>query len=286
MMWLMFPGTGQPLPSVAATDDAFGTVVDRPRLIEGRLPDQGSTHEIAISEGLAANLGKGVGDTATFDTLTPAQIERTTHGEDPGPPAGPTLHLDIVGIVRRPLDLGDSARSAGSTVFLTPGFERRYRDEIGGYVPALLRVRTTDGVAGVPEAVRAARRIFGDSLFMVVGNGTETAGATDAIRVLADALWIFAGVAALAGLTAIGIVTFRQIDDEERDQFVLSSLGLTTRQRAVAAGGLGIVPAVAGECSRSSAPPWSRRCCRSGSPARPSPIPASTSTRSCSASVW
>ncbi|MGZ8763152.1 MAG: FtsX-like permease family protein, partial [Acidimicrobiia bacterium] len=148
--------------------------------------------------------------------------------------------------VRRPLDLGDSARSAGSTVFLPPGFEERHRDDIGGYVPALLRVRTTDGSAGIPDAVRAARRIFGDSLFQVVGNGTETAGATDAIRVLSDALWIFAGVAAFAGLTAIGIVTFRQIDDEERDQFVLSTLGLTTRQRAIAAGVLGVVPAITG----------------------------------------
>ncbi|MGZ8752809.1 MAG: hypothetical protein ACXW1S_07495, partial [Acidimicrobiia bacterium] len=246
MFMLLFSGSGEVLPSVAARDASFGTAVDRARVLEGRLPRSTSARETAINEGLASRLGKGVGDTVTFDSYSPEQIERTTDGGDTGPPEGPKVRFDIVGIVRRPRDLGDAGRASGSTVFMTPGFEARYREEIGGYVPALLRVRTSNGEAGVPDAVRAARRIFGDDLFQVVGIGAETAGAADAIDVLTAALWIFAGVAALAGMTAVGIVTFREVGNEERDQHMLAALGLTTRQRALAAAAPAVPAAIAG----------------------------------------
>ena len=53
----------------------------------------------------------------------------------------------------------------------------------------------------------------------------------NAIDVLTVALWVFAGVAALAGGVAIAIVLTREISLSSVDQATLRTLGLTRRQR-------------------------------------------------------
>ena len=101
-----------------------------------------------------------------------------------------TLH--VVGLVRRPLDLGVRGNFGGIGSF-TPAFYEKYRDQIGTFVGNLLRIRTKRGAADVPATIAAGRRIFGDSLIMVESVASETSGASDAIDVLTIALWIFAG---------------------------------------------------------------------------------------------
>ena len=66
-------------------------------------------------------------------------------------------------------------------------------------------------------------------------------GAQNAIDVATVALWVFAGVAALAGLVAITIVSSRQIALTAGDQTTHRALGLTRGQR-VAVGVLQTVP--------------------------------------------
>ena len=237
---------GPIIPAAAAVDDSFGTAVDRPRVIEGRLPRPTSVHELAIGETFASQLHLHVGDTATFDSYSVAQVQQQTMGQDAGAAAGPKITFHIVGIVRRPLDLGVRG-AAGGVIVATPAFYERYHDQIGSYVGDLLRVRAKHGAADVPEITRAARRIFrGSDFFQALGVATDTQGASDAIGVLASALWIFAGVAAIAGVAAVGIVTVRQVGNEERDQETLAALGLTARERALAAGALAIPAAVGG----------------------------------------
>ena len=62
---------------------------------------------------------------------------------------------------------------------------------------------------------------------------------------LTVALWVFAGVAALAGLVAITIVLSREISLGAIDQTTQSALGLTRRQR-VAVSGFQAVPIALG----------------------------------------
>ncbi len=178
--------------------------------------------------------GLEVGDDLELGSYSPEQTERGAAGEDVGAPAGPAVRFRVVGIVRRPLDLG-VAGAAGGVLVPTPAFHEQYGDEIGGYVDALLRVRARDGDAGVADVVRAARNIFGDDLFIVIGVSDETQGVSDAIDVLATALWVFAAIAALAGATTIGIILVRQLGATTRDQAALAAMGLTSRQRALAA---------------------------------------------------
>src|SRR5207302_6894418 len=151
-------------------------------------------------------------------------------------PAGPRFRLRIVGIVRRPLDLGDRG-AAGGVLVLTPAFTHQYETSIGTFSGTILRVRTRHGTADVPHVAAAARRIFGQSpQFGVQDLAIDSQGAQNAIDVLAVALWVFAGVAALAGLVAITIVLSREISLTAVDQTTQSALGLTRSQRIAVSG--------------------------------------------------
>ncbi|MDQ1632210.1 MAG: putative transport system permease protein, partial [Frankiaceae bacterium] len=221
-------------------DAAFGTTVDRDRIVAGRPPDPSSVDEITLGEGLATELGLAVGGHLTVESFTPAQVAAILGGAgDVGEPSGPRVDLRVAAIVRRPLDLGDRGASGG-LLMLTPAFGRAYTDRIGVF-GIRIRIRTDHGVADVPRVLTASRAILGDTLSaqsLAVG----TQGARAAIDLFASALWICAGVAAVAGAIAIAIVTARELqlirDEHER----LRELGCTRRQLVM----MGMVPTVLG----------------------------------------
>ena len=218
-----------------ALDERFGRVVDRARMVAGRPADPSAVDEIGIGEALAAQLHVRVGDRLTFESYTQQQITVFTQGGDAGPPAGPRAQLRVVGIERRPLDLGARGASGG-VVVTTPAFVKTYFDRIGSFGGTLLRVRTRHGAADLPRVTAAARRIFGRSpAYAVQPLGIDTEGARDAISVLAVALWTFGAVAGLAGLTAIAIVSSREVAQTSSDQQTLRALGVSRPQRVVAA---------------------------------------------------
>ncbi len=216
-------------------DTSFGTVVDRDRIISGRAPNPAAADEITIGEGLAARLHLGIGDHLDAESFSPKQVASILRGvADVGPTSGPRVRLRVVGIVRRPLDLGDRGASGGLLV-LTPAFDRAYVDHIGIF-GARIRVRTVDGAADVPGVLEASRRIFSESLFNAQGLAVETQGARNAIDLLALALWIGAGVLALAGSVAFGIVLTREISLVSTDRKALRDLGCTRLQRVAMSG--------------------------------------------------
>src|SRR5207253_3968977 len=68
--------SGRPnLKNAATVDGRLGTVVDRARLVSGRLANPSAPDEIMIGEGLAAQQHLGVGDHLDADSMTPAQVE-------------------------------------------------------------------------------------------------------------------------------------------------------------------------------------------------------------------
>ena len=196
------------LSPAAAVDGAMGSVVDRSRLIAGRRANPAAADEVTIGEVLAAQLHQGVGGHLDFLSYTPAQFAAATAGGGSGggpppSPEGPRVRLRIVGIVRRPGDLGD-ADAGGGIVVLTPAFNRAYFDRIGNF-GVVVDVRTRHGASDVPRVFAAARPIFATSGGLSVKGGPEdTQGAQSAINVLTLALWVFAGVAALAGSSRSG----------------------------------------------------------------------------------
>ena len=229
-------------------DDAMGDVVDRSRVISGRQADPSAPEEVTLGESLAADLHLRVGSVLDATSYTQQQITDGFRGKPVGGPEGPRVQLRVVGIVRRPLDLGVRSASGG-IVLLTPAFTDKYGKTVGLYTDVLrVRARTP---ADLPRVEAAARRVFGKAYtFQEEPLGIETEGARNAIDVLTLTLWIFAGVAALAGVVAIGIVLSRDVRRSAVDPATLRALGVTRVQaisgnavRAVVIGGAGAVVA-------------------------------------------
>ena len=223
----------------AAVDGAMNNLVDRYRVIAGRRANPAATDEITVGESLAAELHLGVGGHIDAASYSFAQVQAALKGGGGRPPKsmlGPRVRLRIVGIVRRPFDLGDlGAQGSGEgIVVLTSAFNRAYVDRIGNLGVVVL-VRTSRGALDVPSVAAAARQIFRTS-GGVSTQAVTSLGAQDAIDVLTLALWIFAGVAALAGVVAIGIVLTREISPVSVDQATLHALGVTRTQRLLANG--------------------------------------------------
>ena len=147
------PFQNQFLPTAAQIDRRFGTQVDRARIIEGRAVHLDAVNEITISESLASALHVGVGDDLSFASFSPSDIEQA---DDAIAAHGPRVRLRIVGIVRRPLDLGGRG-ATGGVIVPTPAFLDALPDEIGSFSGAVLRVRTEHGSADVDRVTRAAR---------------------------------------------------------------------------------------------------------------------------------
>lgn len=231
-------GSGGSQGMGAAVDGAMGNLVERSRLIAGRRANSSATDEITIGESLAAQLHLGVGGHFDVASYSVAQVQAAINGGGGAPKStlGPRVRLRIVGIVRRPFDLGDlGAHGAGEgIVVLTPAFNRAYVNRIGNLGVVVL-VRTSRGAADVPSVAAAARRIFRTS-GGVSAQAVTSLGAQDAIDVLTLALWIFAGVAALAGIVTIGIVLTREISVVSGDQATLRALGVTRSQRVLTSG--------------------------------------------------
>ena len=226
-------------------DDQFGVVIDRERIVAGRAPDPTVANEIAIGEGLAASLGIGVGDELQALSFTPEQIETILAGDsDAGDYRGPRIALRIVGISRRPLDLGLRG-SAGGFLVLTPAFGTTYRDQIGQY-GARIRIRTEHGAADAPVVEARTREVLGGALFSMQGLAVETEGARDAIDVLVVAMIVLAAVTAIAGAAAIGFVATREVTLASREQPTLRALGLTRVQRVLAASAPAVVATAIG----------------------------------------
>jgi ABC-type lipoprotein release transport system permease subunit len=247
---LAFPGAPELQAIAGAIDTRFGNVVDRARVVAGRAVHPTAADEVTIGEALAAKLHLEVGDHLDGLSYSPEQIMTFFSGDttDFNNPKGPRIRLRVVGIVRRPLDLGDRGASGGVLV-LTPAFTQKYETSIGTFAGTILRVRTRHGASDVAPVAAAARRIFGQSRqFDVQDLAIESQGAQNAIDVLTVALWVFAGVAALAGLVAITIVLSREISLTAADQTTQSALGLTRLQR-IAVGGLQALPVAVGGAS-------------------------------------
>jgi hypothetical protein len=210
----------------------FGSSVDRARLVAGHFANPATADEVTIGESLANRLHVWVGGHLDIESYSPEQVSAIERGTvDVGSYSGPRLRLQIVGIDRRPLDLGDQAESGGLLV-LTPAFARAYSHRIGIF-GSHLRVRTYRGEADVPRVIASARKLFHGSLLSTQGLVVEKDGARSAINVSAVALWVTAGVAVLAGAAIIAIGLSRDADEIRSREETLRSLGLTRRQQVM-----------------------------------------------------
>ena len=214
-----------------------GYAVNRPRVLDGRLP-QGSD-EVALSRRAAEVLGKRVGDAVELQGQDPRQFERFFVEGDTSvlqeEPEGPQVVLEVVGVVEGVGDIGrvDLADPYG---IVTPELYDRYRDAIAQFGPGVV-VRLRNGFRDVPGLRAEIQRLAGDSELVSVEDKRHGVDAVNnAVDVQALALLVFAGVAAAAGLVALGTAVTRQLGRSGADVQILGALGLTRRRCTVALG--------------------------------------------------
>src|ERR671910_25269 len=222
--------------TMAAIDDRFNRVIDRPRLLEGRRPLADRADEVLISENIADRLRLEAGDQLTLTSHTPEQLEQLIHTEDPGDPAGPEIDVTVVGVGRTQEELASDT----PIVLFTPAFYALHRDDVGHF-DDFLQVRLTHGEQDLAAFERGVNRVVPEGEGAIVETQAETsAEIEDATRVQAVSLVIFALAAALAGFVATGQALSRQAALSTDDQPKLHALGLSRPQRFAAL----LVPAV------------------------------------------
>ncbi|MEO7430199.1 MAG: ABC transporter permease, partial [Acidimicrobiales bacterium] len=228
------------LGMISSPDDAFLREVNRPRVLQGRLPNPDAPDEVLANTYAADILDVGVGDTLSLATFSNEQFAGLDEGSFTAP-AGPTLDLTVVGIGRLPFDLADP-EFAG--LFATPAFHRQTWGIAGGYGPQL-QVRTRPGGSG-RAAVEAALEPFALDELNVTEQAaqleTQIGASTQAVAV---GLMAFAGTAALAALVACGQALTRRVGQMGADQPTLRAIGLT-RARRMLASMFVVVPAIIG----------------------------------------
>lgn len=234
------------LPVVARAFRITDVVVSSvdPASPTGRLPDERRPDEAVIDEELAARRHLAVGSSWRVGAYPTAQLDQTG-GESSTAPAGPTVHLRIVGIVRHPADLlptmtdEDSLLLNHGELYLTPAFWRRYGPDLAGH-GVITGVVLRRGRADLPRLAADVRRVLGPQVWVgpigpEVGASASTPGGTipglrRAIRLEAGALLAFAVLAAVAAVLLVGQTLGRQLALESIEYPTLRALGMTRGQ--------------------------------------------------------
>ena len=223
--------------TIAALDGALGRTIDRARVLAGRLPADDAVNEIAVNELAAEQLGLGPGDNVPFVSRSPRQLFQLVVEGNPAAvqaaPDGPAMPMRVTGVVRFPSDVG-SADEDGPAALATSAFHRRHGAAIGQFGPnAMLQLR--GGYDDVPAIEALVDELAaGNEDVGVEDNRTEVDSVEDAVGVQTVALLLFAAVALVAGVVALGQSVVRQLATSSADVPTLHALGLTRRDRAAA----------------------------------------------------
>lgn len=216
------------------TPDVHGVDIDRPMLLEGRLPRPDRADEIMLFEWMADQTRWQVGDILTGLTLASVDEDRLTWEDFPGF-NGPVLDLKIVGIGRTLGDVGGRVGDAAQSALASPQLLAETRNEALWW-PGGVSARTSTGanefdllpaLGSVGATVREEGDTFAGTFVGGVTDerGVLVQGAKDSVHTMAVGLWVFAIAVLGAGALVIGQTTVRHLAGASTTQLILSDLG-------------------------------------------------------------
>ena len=217
------------------------TDVDRPIVLEGRLPDPDDPHEVLAPPG-ARDAGIAVGQQYTVRLPSDEQLAtQDIFGE----PQGPEVKLRVVGIGRSTFELA-TIPGDGAGWITTPAFHDRYAAPVT-FIDNLL-VRFRPGQGSVAELERDARRIFDSPRMPVLDTRAASKRVTNGTNLEAVGLLLFGLAVALAGAVLIGQALTRSVRAGAVDLSPLHAMGFTRPDgaRALALPHLCVVAVAAG----------------------------------------
>ena len=216
------------LPMAAHRDGAVPYEFNGYRVLDGRMPEPAVVTELALHEATADLLDVGVGGRVEMAMLTDEHLE-TLFESGEVPASFETIDLEVVGIMRDPLDV--IARPTDIVITpLTPAAAKRFEDLGSLGDGALLDLRpgadidafTTGLAAQLPDA--EIERWIGGMDIADTGFGST-------LDVIGDGLLAVGVVVALAGALAIGQAFARAASASRPDDATLDALGLQRRHR-------------------------------------------------------
>ncbi len=211
-------------------------------LREGRLPAVDGEGEVAFDAGTASRLGLHVGDEFVAPTISVDTTEELLTGAATElVPDGPELPFTVVGIFREdPTDdpsSGWGVASPDTAAYLTEAGASEAYFMVAG-----------DGDVDVQRAREVVSEVMGGGTGYFADLDAELEPVRDTVGIIASGLALFAVLAAVAGLIALGQVVGRQVADSGRLEAVTVALGMRKRETAmamalpsVAAAGVGTV---------------------------------------------
>jgi ABC-type lipoprotein release transport system permease subunit len=221
----------------AGLDRRYGSTIDRPKLVGGRLPRPDRADEVLVNRAMAATWKLHVGSTVDWVSFTTDQLDNPNGRIDLS--QGAPAHLRVVGIGVYPNEVVATAQYDSLPFFyLSPAYYAAHPDQTQGYGFEVMRL--VHGKADVPAFLAGMNRLAAEhgldpNGFLFSDRGERNAQVERAIRPQAVALGVFALLAGAASLLVLGQVLARKVFADSRDYPALHALGMSRNQLFTAA---------------------------------------------------
>ncbi|TDD71948.1 ABC transporter permease [Jiangella aurantiaca] len=220
-------------PDTWVMDEAALRDIERPVVLDGRLPDPDRLDEAVVTAAWPDAQGSGVGDSIDVRLLSPEAVD-LYHLEqaEPEVATGPRLDVTIVGVVRSPW-FSDAPDGAGGVV-LSPAVLAAYPESFYG----AQNTARSNALVRLAPGPGATERFAGE---LAAATGRSDIDVWDLGEVIharqrdltafeAAGLRVFALVAAAAAVVLVGQAVARNTAATVNDLRVLQALGLTPGQ--------------------------------------------------------
>jgi hypothetical protein len=222
---------------------------DRPVVDEGRLPDQTKPDEVFVERWYAKQQHLHVGSEITLKAISGDEAE-TIQNIDPKSVdiakvmsgIGTPIRFHVVGIGGTPesvaYDQGYEPQPLMGTTAYWTKYTRGAATPSAGYWGAFVDLRrgsTADELRRQLDGLGLDVKPGDPEAFAVQTLASTRTQVERAVNPQVVALWIFAGIAAFIGLFVVGQAVARRLAADGADNETLDSLGMTRRERFVAA---------------------------------------------------
>ena len=238
VVFALVEGVETDLAIWAPRDGRIGVEIERDRVLRGRLPDPASVTEVAVSESAAEIVGADVGDDIEIGTMTPEQVMN----EEYFPALGPRLHMQVVGVVRTSDDL---VSSGDGGFHVSQAFLDTVHGQVDEWTTYLL-VDLADGATAADFQAAVGELVPSGQEYAITSSEVRSKPARGTISAIASGLAVFAAVAALAAMVAVGQAVGRHVINAQHDEETLGMLGVTPAGRRAALVALTLPIAVGG----------------------------------------
>lgn len=212
----------------------FGYELDRPKLVDGRMPAPGRADEVLVNVAYARHFHLTVGSTLDVISASPERL-KSELGPHADPIAairhgtiGTRVRLTVVGIGVGTDEVVVDEGFDNAVIMLTPAFYRAHSEDRAGFWGAFVTLRR--GSRDLVPFRRAVQDLAGNDEGVAFKSAAVTHAAVQrAIDPMTSALWLFTAVVAIAGLVLVTQAIARRIFAAAADDSTLRTIGFTAR---------------------------------------------------------